>query len=111
MLKFQMATGLIIFVAVTTTFVIIYMMKYVNKYVNLIVFSSLICLSYLSFLKIKSDLTIFNKHPLNPYNQLLKTTANNNLYSQDTTLNLAENGNLITVNFCDAELKKRVGKA
>lgn len=106
MLTFQMATGLIILVVVATTFVIIYMLKYVNKYVNLIVFSSLICLSYLSFLKIKSDLTIYNKHPLNPYNQLLKTTANNNLYAQDTTLNLAENGNLITVNFCDAELKK-----
>jgi len=106
MLKFQMATGLFALVTVATIFVVIYMVKNTNKYINLIVLLILTCLAYYSYLKIKSDLLIYNKQPLNSYNQLLKSTINNNLYAQDTTLNLAENGNLITVNFCDIELKK-----
>jgi O-antigen ligase len=110
MLTFQMATGLFILVTVTTIFVIIYMVKHINKYVNLIVLLILTSLAYCAYLKIKSDLLIYNKQPLNSYNQLLNSTINNNLYAQDTTLNLAENGNLITVNFCDIELKKEWGK-
>ena len=75
-------------------------------YVNLVVFLFLIGITYFGYQKVNSDLTIYNKQPLNSYNKLLKSTANHNLYAQDSTLNLAENGNLITVNFCDRELEK-----
>jgi len=110
MLKFQMATGLIILVLVTIILIAFYMIKKINIYFNLIVFLFLIGVTYFGYQKVNSDLTIYNKQPLNAYNKLLKSTANNNLYAQDTALNLAENGNLITVNFCDIELEKEWAK-
>ena len=106
MLKFQMATGLVILVLVTIILIAFYMIKKINMYVNLVVFLFLIGITYFGYQKVNSDLTIYNKQPLNSYNKLLKSTANHNLYAQDSTLNLAENGNLITVNFCDRELEK-----
>ena len=53
---------------------------------------------------------MYNKNPKSINNVLLTETKNHNRYLQDTLFNLAENGNLITININDSELQKEWAK-
>ena len=106
MLKFQMATGIVLLALVSVIILLFYAFKKLNIYLNLSIYLILILVLFFSFQKINSDLSMYNKYPSKTENILRKQTANQNPYLQDTLFNLAENGNLITINICDKELRK-----
>ena len=106
MYKFQMATGIILLIIVGLCLLVFYLFKMKNLYVNISICLFLIGLSYLTYNKINSDLLMYNKNPPSNNNILLTQTINHNNYLQDTLFNLAENGNLITININDYELQK-----
>lgn len=106
MFKFQMATGLILLMLVSSMLLLIYAYKKLTFYLNLSFYLILIVVLFFTYQKINSDLLMYNKSPSKTENILLKRTINQNPYLQDTLFNLAENGNLITINICDNELRK-----
>lgn len=110
MYKFQMATGLFLLIIVGLILSFIYMFKKLTLLLNIIILLFISTLFYLGYSKINSDLLMYNKNPKSINNVLLTETKNHNRYLQDTLFNLAENGNLITININDFELQREWAK-
>jgi hypothetical protein len=106
MYQFQMATGFFLIIMIGFIYLFYYMFKKINLYINMLICIILSFFSFKMYQSIRADLLMYYTNPNSVNNVLLKQTVNKNHYSQDTLFDLAENGNLITVNFCDVELEK-----
>lgn len=106
MYKLEMATGIFLLLSVSFILLINYVFKKANNYLSLVILLLLSISCFYGYKKVKTDLLMFNKNLLSKNNVLLQKTLNGRVYLQDTLFNLAENGNLITINICDDELQK-----
>lgn len=104
MYKLEMATGFLILSVVGPLLFLIYAFKHLPKFVTV----SLILLGgSIVFWAVKQmtfSTSLFEKNPTSQANVLLEKSTNGRVYLQDTVYGFAENGNLIAINICDAEL-------
>lgn len=106
MYKLEMATGLISLVLVGGFLLIVFSFRWLSKKISF----ALVLLIFigLSFVlkSMLSSLHMYDKNPKSNANIILTKNYNGGYYLQDTLFGLAENGNLITINVNDFELKK-----
>lgn len=106
MYKLEMATGFLCLLITLFIIVMHYCYKSFSLKINsLIAFSVLFVFVFLAY-KVFKDVSMYDKSSNSSANILLKNTYNGRDYLQDTLFNLAENGNLITININDEELKQ-----
>ena len=106
MYKLEMATGFISLVLVGGLLLVLFSLKWLPKKVSLLLILCLTVSVVFVLSKGVSSLNMFDKTDNNAANMMLTQTANGKGYLQDTLFGLAENGNLITININDGELKK-----
>lgn len=103
--KLEMATGFMCLLLVICLLGVGYSLFRFRKTVSIsllaILLAGFVIIAYQAY----NGLRMYDPSPKNPSNHLLKATANGRPYLQDTLFGLAENGNLITVNISDEELK------
>lgn len=106
MFKLEMATGFLCLFIVASILSVFYITKVFHKTIS-IAFIVILCVGFgLLVNAAVSSLNMFDKNPKNKANILLEKSINNNYYLQDTKYNLAENGNLVTINISGPELLK-----
>lgn len=110
MYKLEMATGFICLIIISVVFGFIYLFKYLNKTLSLIFITVVVLSAYYLFKKAHESLGMFQEDFVTSKNYVLYKTYNGNLYYNDTTYHLAENGKLIMINICDKELIKEWSK-
>lgn len=103
--KLEMATGFICLLLVICLLGVSYSLFRFRKTVSLSLLAVILAGFTLMAYQAYNGLRMYDPLPGNPSNQLQKATANGRPYLQDTLFGLAENGNLITVNISDEELK------
>lgn len=106
MYKLEMATGFLCLVAVGAFLLIVFSFKWLNKRIAIAFILVLALGSAYTVHKAISSLNMFDKKSNQRANVLYERSANGGRYLQDTTFGVAENGNLITVNINDFELRK-----
>jgi hypothetical protein len=106
MYKLEMATGILCLVLVGGILLITFSIKWLPKTISLLLIVLIGTSGVFVFGKAISDLSMFDKCNKQSANVLLQKTANGRYYLQDTLFGVAENGNLITININDQELKK-----
>jgi len=106
MYTLEMATGFVCLLMVISLLALVYSLLHFRKAVSLAVFLILAGAGSILAYYAANSLHMYEPLAGKPANQLLPATANGRLYLQDTLFGLAENGNLITVNINDEELKK-----
>ena len=106
MYKLELATGFICLIIVGTVLIIKLVIQKLNKWASATILLSFLVLGVFLGSKTIDSLSMFDKSADNPTNAILYQTANNGFYLQDTVFQLAENGNLITININEYELKK-----
>lgn len=106
MYKLEMATGFICLLIVSSLLLFIYSLFRFRKAVSLAVFIFLAGALSVAGYYAANSLRMYEAEPHQPANRLMAATANGRPYLQDTLFGLAENGNLITININDEELKK-----
>ena len=110
MYTLEMATGFLSLIIVGSFLLIVFSFKWLPKKVSLSFIIIIIGASVFVTNKAIYSLKMFNKLPNNSSNILLSKTKNGRYYIQDTVCVMAENGNLITINFNDEELQKEWNK-
>lgn len=108
--KLEMATGLICLVFVIFILIPWLLYKKANGLISVLITASCFILAGYLIASLNDAMNLFDKDPLSPANVLKDKTAQGNPYLQDTMFNLAENGNLITININDGELRKEWNK-
>ncbi len=106
MYKLELATGFVCLLIAAIILLLIIIIKKLNNLLATTLIFSFICISVFLFFNIRKSLAMFDKSANNKENMMLKETVNHKLYLQDTVFQLAENGNLITINISDYELNK-----
>ena len=106
MYKLEMATGFISLVLVGGLLLILFSLKWLPKTVSLFLILFIAVSGFFVISLGVSSLNMFDKSEDNVANIMLTQTTNGKSYLQDTLFGLAENGNLITININDVELKK-----
>jgi len=106
MYKLELATGFLCLVLVSVILIISLVFKRLNKPLMIWVFAAGLILVGISITGISDSFKMFDVSTNNPHNTMLSKTANSKAYLQDTVFQLAENGNLITININDYELSK-----
>lgn len=106
MYKLELATGFVCLMVVGTLLLIGLIIQKVNRRLTLAVFVGLIIFAGFITIRVSSSFNMFDISINNPNNKMLSKTANGRPYLQDTVFQLAENGNLITININDYELTK-----
>lgn len=110
MYKLEMATGLLFLVIASAILLVSYSFKWISKRAAIILFIVFAFIGVFILNKAISSLTMFEKTLNNPSNILLAKTKNGNYYFHDTLYGFSENGNLITINIYEEELKKEWNK-
>lgn len=106
MYKLEMATGFVCLLIVISLLLLVYSLLRFRKTVSLALFIVLAGIFSVAVYYAANSLHMYEPVANRPANQLQPATTNGRLYLQDTLFGLAENGNLITVNINDEELKK-----
>ncbi|MBS1637681.1 MAG: O-antigen ligase family protein [Bacteroidetes bacterium] len=104
--KLEMATGFVCLCITVCVLVLVYSYRHANRFVSLGILLSLAAVLVFAGTMLYRSSSYFTSNPASPANRLLKRTYNGNPYLQDTLFGLAENGNLITININDNELRK-----
>lgn len=104
MYKLEMATGIICLVITSVVFGFVFIFKYLNKIIGLVFIAIVVLAGGSLFKKAIDSLKMFEENSMTSRNLVFYKTYNGNLYYNDTTYHLAENGNLIMINICDKEL-------
>ncbi len=104
--KLELATGFVCLLVVGFLLLIKLILLKLNKRFVLMIFASSLFLIGLLFTKVSESFNLFDVSTNNPNNKILFKTFNGRPYLQDTIFQLAENGNLITININDDELNK-----
>ncbi len=110
MYKMEMATGFLCLVVVGGFLFILYSLKTFSKSVSVVVTLLLIVGFGIIIKAALSDLQMFNKDPASRKNIILEKNINGGYYLHDTLYNLAENGNLVTININENELRREWGR-
>lgn len=105
MYTLEMATGFLCLLLVIFLLSLVYSFTRFNKGISVVVVTVLTFVFLLFAYGAYNSLHMYEPVKDNAANILLKNTVNGRPYLQDTLFNLAENGNLITVNINDVELK------
>lgn len=106
MYKLEMATGFVCLLLVICLLLLVYSLLRFRKAVSLAVFVLLAGTFSVVAYYAANGLHMYEPIAGQPANQLQFATVNGRPYLQDTLFGLAENGNLITVNINDVELRK-----
>jgi hypothetical protein len=106
MYKLEMATGFLCLVVVSGFLFIVYSFKTLSKPVSLAFVLLLLAGSAIVLKKAASDLHMFDKNPASIANMIRLKNMNGGYYLHDTVYNLAENGNLVTININQNELRR-----
>jgi len=106
MYKLEMATGIICLVVSASILLIIYVIKTLPKKLSVSLIIILTVTMLFFFKLIFSSLGMYDKDQKNTSNVLLEKTKNGRVYIHDKNYNIAENGTLILINVCDAELAR-----
>lgn len=106
MYKLELVTGFVCLLIVIVILLFTLIIKKLNRFLAMILIFSFICASMFLFYSVSKSLSMFDKSANNKSNTILKQTINHGWYLQDTVFQLAENGNLITININDYELNK-----
>lgn len=106
MFKLEMATGVFCLFIVASILSVVQITKAFRKSIS-ITFVLLLCIGFGFLINAAfSSLNMFDKEPKNKANILLEKSLSGNYYLQDTKYNIAENGNLVTINISNPELLK-----
>jgi len=108
--KFEMATGAICLVLVSFISAGAYAYARISRLLGLAVFLCLVFAACYGVLRFRNDVTLFEPQSSLASNRLLSHSGSGRTYLQDTLFGLAENGNLITININDAELRQEWAK-
>jgi len=106
MYTLEMATGFVCLLLVVSLLLLVYSLLRFRRAVSLALFIVLAGLFSVALYYGANGLHMYEPVAGRPANELRHATAGGRLYLQDTLFGLAENGNLITVNINDTELKK-----
>lgn len=106
MYKLELATGFVCLLIVVIILLSGLIIRKLNNLLATTLICSFMCVSLFLFYNISKSLSMFDKSANIKTNTMLKQTVNHGWYLQDTVFQLAENGNLITININDYELKK-----
>lgn len=106
MYRLEMATGFVCLLIVVSLLLLVYSMLRFRKGISLAIVGMFACLCVIAAYYAAKGLHMYDPVAGQPANKLRHATAGGRLYLQDTLFGLAENGNLITVNINDTELKK-----
>jgi O-antigen ligase len=106
MYKLELATGFVCLVVVGVLLLIGIVLQKLNRRFIIIVFAGSLIVVGILIIKISASFNMFDTSTNNPNNKMLSKSANGRPYLQDTVFQLAENGNLITININDYELNK-----
>lgn len=104
MYKLEMATGFLIISVVGPLLFVIYAFNHFPKLISISFIILSVGFGFWAVKQVTFSTSLFEKNPTNPANVLLEKSANARVYLQDTMYGFAENGNLIAINICDAEL-------
>jgi hypothetical protein len=110
MYKLEMATGFMSLIIVGGFLLIVFSFKWFPKKVSLSLIIIIIGATVYITSKAINSLKMFNKLPNHSSNILLSKTKNGRYYMQDTVFEMAENGNLITININEEELRREWNK-
>ncbi len=106
MYKLELVTGFLCLVAVGILLTTSLILHQLNKRLMMWVFAGGLILVGILIISISASFKMFDISINNPNNKMLLKTFNGRPYLQDTVFQLAENGNLITININDYELNK-----
>jgi hypothetical protein len=106
MYKLEMATGFLFLVFVGGFLLVLFSIRWLPKKVSGALMIAIAILSVIVVKNAATSLHMYDKKSSHKANILLNRNINGGLYLQDTVFGLAENGNLITINVNDFELKK-----
>jgi hypothetical protein len=106
MYKLELATGFVCLMVSGVLLLIGLILQKLNSRFIIIIFAGGLILVGLLIIKISASFKMFDISTNNPHNTMLPKTFNGRTYLQDTVFQLAENGNLITININDFELNK-----
>ena len=106
MYKLELATGFVCLMLVGVLLLIRLVIQKLNRRLMLAVFTGGLVLVGILIIKVSESFDMFDVSVNNSNNKMFSKTANGKSYLQDTVFQLAENGNLITININDDELNK-----
>lgn len=106
MYKLEMATGFLCLLVVGSILIIFFSVKTFPRKITVGLIVGLIVSGLIIINKALSSLNMFDKTTNNQSNILLEKTKNGRYYYHDTLYKVAENGNLITINVNEEELRK-----
>ncbi len=104
------ATGFIVFIVVCLGLSIFYFFKLENKKLRFLLLALIILVPTFSFFYIKMQVADFYEFKDLPYADLPTHTANNNLYTHDSTDYFVENGYKVGYYVCEEELRAEWNK-
>jgi len=103
----EMATGFVCLLVVLSLLTAVYSLRHFQKSISIVIVVFIGCLFTVAGYHAFRSLHLYEPDRSLPANRQLASTANGRPYLQDTLFGLAENGNLITINISDAELKQQ----
>jgi hypothetical protein len=106
MYKLEMATGFLCLLFAGGFLIFVLSFKWLPKKIFLSLVLIILMAGVYIGINVLKSLKMFDKEENNSANTLLLKTKNGRNYIQDTVFGMAENGNLITINFNDQELEK-----
>jgi hypothetical protein len=110
MYKLEMATGFLCLLFAGGFLILVFSFKWFPKKISVsFVLIFLIAIVFIGN-KVLTSLQMFDKVQNNKANTLLSKTKNGRLYVHDTVFAMAENGNQITININEVELRNEWGK-
>lgn len=110
MYKLEMATGFLCLLFAGDFLIIVFSFKRLPKKISIaFVLALLIVVAFIGGATLKS-FQMFDKAQNNKANKILLKTKNGRVYLHDTVFDMAENGNQITININEIELRKEWGK-
>lgn len=110
MYKLEMATGFLCLIIAGGFLFMLYSFKTFSKSVSLTVLILLFMGVGFVLKNAMTDLHMFDKNPASSTNIILEKNRNGGYYLHDTMYNLAENGNLVTININENELRREWGR-
>lgn len=110
MYKMEMATGFLCLIVASGFLFMVHCFKTFSKSVSLVVVVILLAGLGMVIKNAVSDLNLFDKNPSSTANIILEKNINGGYYLHDTLYDLAENGNLVTININQNELYREWGR-
>jgi len=110
MYKLEMATGFLCLIIIGGLLLLYYSFTYFKKTISAALILLLLISSAFITHQALQSLNMFKENPESKANIMLKKSVNGRDYLNDTVYGLAENGNLIGLNICYAELEKEWSK-